>query len=293
MNARRLALVGMATALSLQGCNTAYTTDILERSTSQVTLPLAGVRLPPSGDSGAMVQASFALKAQRSGPHPVVLDHSGGESSYSIETKGANSTLMTPGVQVAGMANLWVNPRFRLGLAVDASRLGGTFGIETGIRLGEEWSEEVFAGTGIARLNSSTDWRVQTTQYDDGDQRTDTTLQRNSTQGDHTGGYGLLGIHLGARRDGPWVEATLLHQVLFDAWSKNNGIWFNSAAAAVGWSIYTEYGVATLFGRAMYIGQTWTPSAGIQVTVCLGMPDSRNGRDEYPAHNRWKGAMPP
>lgn len=293
MNSRHVALVAAAAAWSLQGCNTAYTRDILERSTSRATLPLAGVRLPPNGDTGVLLQASFAFKAQRSGPHSIQLDHGAGEADYSIETRDANSTLTMPQGQAAGMANLWVNPRFRVGLAVDAGSSGGTFGLETAIRLGDPLSIEVFAGAGVAHSSSNADWRIETTQHDEEEGGTDTTIQRNSGQGSRNGGYGLLGCHVGARRDGPWVEGVLLRQVLFDAWSAGNEIWFDAVALGAGWSIFTDHGAVTLFGRALHLGTDWSPSAGVQFTVELGSSGSPGGRGDAPARNRWKGAMPP
>ncbi len=263
--------------LLIQGCDSVYTRDILERSVSQATLPLAGARLPPVGDAGVMIQASLAAKVQRNGPRTVELGHQTGDPDLVVETRDAHSTLAQSRVQMSGQFDLWANSHFRLGFAADAGSVGGSFGVETGVRFGDPVSIEVFAGTGLARSHSEAVWRTEIVDDNGGgdDPKWDSTrLSQNR-------GYGLVGCHLGARRDGPWVEGVLLHQVLFNALSGPNHISMDLPAVAAGWSIYPEWGTATLFARGVHQGgDVWNPSAGLQFTWNLRIDGARGDLGE-------------
>jgi hypothetical protein len=207
----------------MQGCDSSFTRDIVNRSVTQTVLPIGPIRLPPN-DTGSVVQASIALTGMSRSLHPVELQHGSGSNEYGIDG-GNNSYLTLSTIQGSGALNVWTERGLRVGLSIDASRVGNAFGFETGIRIGRSANLELFAGIGAVNSYSSVDWRIQSTWYNDEYPRVDTTNKSVSNSSEETRFFGRTGIHLGARKSGPWGELVLLSQNLFDAPTSKYVVW--------------------------------------------------------------------
>lgn len=262
-----LSTLGIALTL-LHGCGSRITDEYLSRSVSNAVLPLGPIRLPPA-DTNLSIQASLAVTGMSGDKLGVVLRQPNGDDSiYRVKTSG-NSVLSLSPVQGTAAVNVWFLDHIRFGASVDVSDMGEAYGLEAGLRFGEPVSFEVFAGSGSATSRSIVDWRLTQRIETDLYSFRDTVVDSRVHTPEKSLAYLRGGFHLGARRDGPWIEGVIANQNLFETPGSRTTMYFKTFSATAGWAIYTEYGAATLYARGFRVSDEWTPAAGFQYTVDL------------------------
>lgn len=262
---------GVAACIAFsQGCNTSVTTDIVKHSVTEATMPSAPVRLPPATENSSY-QASLVVTGSNTRRSQVAIQHGTGGRGYDIDTDGP-SELLTSSVQGGGSVNIWKDDRHRFGLAVERSSNGTNFGGEYGYRFDVgPVSTEMFGGMGMANSNSTVDWGIKTTWRGDGEPP-DSSLEERTTNPGHYWWSGRGGIHVGARRSGPWGELELSRQNIFETPSSKSLLWLEQTSVAAGWSHFFDNKMITGFVRAHWVGGSWIPTAGVQLTGNVPIP---------------------
>lgn len=132
-------------------------------------------------------------------------------------------------------------------------------------------STEMFGGMGMANSNSTVDWGIKTTWRGDGEPP-DSSLEERTTNPGHYWWSGRGGIHVGARRSGPWGELELSRQNIFETPSSKSLLWLEQTSVAAGWSHFFDNKMITGFVRAHWVGGSWIPTAGVQLTGNVPIP---------------------
>lgn len=264
------ACVGCCVGL-FHGCNTSVTTDIVKHSVTEATMPSAPVRLPPALETSSY-QGALVVSGSTKRRSEVAIQHGAGGSGYYVETDGRSELLTSP-VQGGGSVNIWKGDRHRFGLAVEWSSNGTNLGGEYGYRFDVgPISMEMFGGMGMANSNSTVDWGIKTTWRDEGGAAPDSSLEERTTNPGHYWWSGRGGIHVGARRSGPWGELELSSPNLFEAPSSKSQLWLEQTSVAAGWSHFFDNKAITGFVRAHWVGGSWVPTAGVQLTGNVPIP---------------------
>lgn len=263
---------GVAACIAFsQGCSTSVTTDIVKHSVTEATMPSAPIRLPPAMETSSF-QGALVVSGSNTRRSEIVIQHGSGGSDYYVEIDG-RSELLTSQVQGGGSVNIWKGDRHRFGLVLEHSSNGTNLGGEYGHRFDAgPISMEMFGGMGIAHSASTVDWVIVRTWSEDGNLAPDSSYRKIATNPDHYWRSLRGGIHVGARRSGPWGEVELSSQTIFETPSSKIQVWLDQISLAAGWSHFFDNKMITGFVRAHWVGGSWIPTAGVQLTGCVPIP---------------------